>query len=234
MSGRLTRQGHTGTGPGAITPDGCAVELYARLSAGAEPEVIGSVVPPGASVLELGCGAGRVTHPLVALGYEVTAVDESPQMLERVRGARTVLSAIESLDLGQERFDAVVLGSFLVHSSEHRVREGLLRTCRRYVKDGGSVLVQREGADYRTGLPREREDAAAGCVIRILSAEPVGDSVDEVRAEYVFEDAHWTQTFRSRQLSEERFEECLGEAGLVVDRCLTPDGVWVLARPDER
>ncbi|MFI8004313.1 class I SAM-dependent methyltransferase [Streptomyces sp. NPDC086010] len=234
MSGQPTRQGHTGTGPGAITPDGCAVELYARLSAGTEPEVIGSVVPPGASVLELGCGAGRVTHPLVALGYEVTAVDESAQMLERIRGARTVLSAIESLDLGQERFDAVVLGSFLVHSSEHRVREGLLRTCRRHVKDGGAVLVQREGADYRTGLPREREDAAAGCVIRILSAEPVGDGVDEVRAEYVFEDARWTQTFRSRQLSVERFEEYLGEAGLVVDRCLTPDGVWVLARPAER
>ncbi|MGX1482605.1 cyclopropane fatty-acyl-phospholipid synthase-like methyltransferase [Streptomyces griseus] len=52
---------------------------------------------PGASILELGCGAGRVTHPLVARGFEVTAVDESPGMLERVRGARTVLSPIETL-----------------------------------------------------------------------------------------------------------------------------------------
>ncbi|WP_327119683.1 class I SAM-dependent methyltransferase [Streptomyces sp. NBC_01341] len=234
MSGQLTRQGHAGTGPGSITPDGCAVELYARLSAGTEPEVIGSVVPPGASVLELGCGAGRVTHPLVGLGYAVTAVDESAQMLERVRGARTVRSPIESLDLGEERFDAVVLGSFLVHSSEHRVRDGLLRTCRTYVKDGGVVLVQREGAVYHTDVPREREDSAAGCVIRILSADPVGDGVDEVRAEYVFEDARWTQTFRSRRLSVERFETYLGDAGLVVDRYLTPDGVWVLARPGER
>ncbi len=52
-----------------------------------------------------------------------------------------------------------------------------------------------------------------------------------MRVEYVFEDACWTQTFRSRELSVERFEAYLGEAGLVVDRCLTPDGVWVLARP---
>lgn len=227
----LIREGHTGTGPGSITPDGCAVELYARLSAGTEPDVIRSAVAPGASVLELGCGAGRVTHPLVGLGFAVTAVDESARMLERVRGARTVQSPIETLDLGDERFDAVVLGSFLVHTSDHRVREGLLGTCRRYVKDDGVVLVQREGADYHSDLPREREDRAAGCTIRILSAEPLGDGVDEVRAEYVFEDARWTQTFRSRALSVERFEACLEEAGLTVDRYLTPDGMWVLARP---
>ncbi len=41
----------------------------------------------GASILELGCGAGRVTHPLVALGHPVVAVDESPEMLAHVRGA---------------------------------------------------------------------------------------------------------------------------------------------------
>ncbi|MBM7438326.1 bifunctional 2-polyprenyl-6-hydroxyphenol methylase/3-demethylubiquinol 3-O-methyltransferase UbiG [Streptomyces sp. HB132] len=232
MSGQLVREGHTGTGPGSITPDGCAVELYARLSVGDEPDVIASALPSGASVLELGCGAGRVTHPLVERGFTVTAVDESPQMLERVRGARAVLSPIEGLDLGEERFDAVVLGSFLVHTSDHRVREGLLRTCVRHVKEDGVVLIQREGADYHSDVPREREDPAAGCVIRILSADPVGDGVDEVRAEYVFEDARWTQTFRSRELSAERFEAYLAEAGLVADRSLTPDGVWVLARPD--
>ncbi|MFH9470080.1 class I SAM-dependent methyltransferase [Streptomyces clavifer] len=232
MSGQLTRQGHTGTGPGSITPDGCAVELYARLSAGSEPDVIAAALPAGASVLELGCGAGRVTHPLVARGFSVTAVDESPQMLDRIRGARTVQSRIETLDLGEERFDAVVLASFLVHTSDHRVREGLLRTCRTYVKDDGVVLIQREGADYHSDLPREREDRPAGCTIRLASAEPVGDGISEVRAEYVFEDARWTQTFRSRKLSVEQFEGYLAEAGLGVERYLTDDGVWVSARPD--
>ncbi|WP_329212189.1 class I SAM-dependent methyltransferase [Streptomyces sp. NBC_00683] len=231
MSGRLIREGHSGTGPGSITPDGCAVELYARLSAGNEPDVIEAAVPAGASILELGCGAGRVTHPLVERGFAVTAVDESARMLDHIEGARTVRSPIESLDLGDERFDVVLLASFLVHTSDHRVREGLLRTCRRYVKDGGVVLLQREGADYHTDLPREREDRAAGCTIRIVSAEPLGDGVSEVRAEYVFEDARWTQTFRSRALSVEQFEACLEAAGLAVDRYLTDDGVWVLARP---
>lgn len=231
MSGQLIREGHSGTGPGAITPDGCAVELYSRLSVGDEPDVIQAAVPAGASILELGCGAGRVTHPLVARGFTVTAVDESRQMLERVRGARTVHSPVESLELAGETFDVVMLASFLVHTSDHRVREGLLRTCRRHVRDGGAVLIQREGADYGTNLPRERVDVEAGCVIRIVSAEPVGDGVRSVRAEYHFDDARWTQTFRSRELSVEEFEGHLEAAGLTVDRYLTEDGVWALARP---
>ncbi|MEU9316396.1 methyltransferase domain-containing protein [Streptomyces sp. NPDC048295] len=234
MSGHLVREGHSGTGPGEITPDGCAVELYRRLPVGDEPEVIAAAVPAGASVLELGCGVGRVTHPLIGRGFEVTAVDESARMLEHIRGARTVCSPIESLDLGEERFDVVMLASLLVHTSDDRVREGLLRTCRKHVEDDGAVLVQREGADYRRNLPRERtypDGYPGGYTVRIVSAEPVGDGVDSVHVEYVFDDARWTQTFRSRELSRDRFEGYLAAAGLTVDRYLTDDGTWVRALP---
>ncbi|MFE7464428.1 class I SAM-dependent methyltransferase [Streptomyces sp. NPDC057499] len=230
MSGQRVREGYSGTGPGAITPDGCAVELYRRLPVGNEPDVIAAVVPAGASILELGCGVGRVTRPLIGRGFEVTAVDESAQMLEHVRGARTVCGPIESLDLGEERFDVVLLASFLVHAGDERVRDGLLRTCRKHVKDGGAVLLQREGADYRLDLPKERIHPE-GHTVRIVSAEPVGDGVDSIHVEYVFDDARWTQTFRSRELSKERFEACLEAAGLTVDRYLTDDGVWVRALP---
>ncbi|MET9733668.1 class I SAM-dependent methyltransferase [Streptomyces sp. NPDC006458] len=221
------REGYEGTGPGAITPDGCAVELYSRLPAGDEPDVITAAVPPGASILELGSGVGRMTHPLLERGFAVTAVDESPDMLARVRGARTICGAIEDLDLG-ETFDVVTLASFLVHAGDAEVRRGMLRTCARHVADGGCVLIQREGADYHTDLPRERVDPS-GFTVRIVSADPVGDGVDSVRAEYEFPDAVWTQTFLSRSLTKEQFEEALGEAGLRVDKYLTPDGIWVRA-----
>ncbi|MFF4790969.1 MULTISPECIES: class I SAM-dependent methyltransferase [unclassified Streptomyces] len=226
------REGHQGTGPGAITPDGCAVELYARLPVGSEPDVIAAAVPAGAHILELGCGVGRVTRPLLERGFTVTAVDESPDMLERVRGARTICSPIESLDAG-ETFDAVVLASFLVHTGDPEVRRGLLRTCARHVAEGGCVLIQREGGDYHINVPRERMDPA-GFTVRILSAEPVGDGVNRVRAEYVFPDATWTQTFRSRPLTKDEFEEALAEAGLRVDTYLTEDGTWVRAVPEVR
>lgn len=223
------REGYEGTGPGAITPDGCAVELYSRLSIGQEPEIIAAAVPAGARILELGSGVGRMTHPLLERGFTVTAVDESAEMLERVKGARTICSPIENLDLG-ETFDVVMLASFLVHAGDAEVRRGLLRTCVRHVAPGGCVLIQREGEDYHTNLPRERIDPS-GFTVRMVSAEPVGDGVDSVRAEYVFPDAVWTQTFLSRPLTKDQFEEALAEAGLRVDSYLTPDRIWVRAVP---
>lgn len=221
------RQGHEGTGPGAITPDGCAVELYTRLPVGAEPDIITAAVPAAARILELGSGVGRMTHPLLELGFEVTAVDESAEMLEHVRGARRIRGSIEDLDLG-ETFGVVLLASFLVHAGDVRVRRALLDTCARHVADDGCVLIQREGENYHTDVPRERSDPS-GFVVRILSAEPVGDGVDSVRAEYAFPDATWTQTFLSRPLTKEAFEEALAESGLKVDRYLTDDGIWVRA-----
>ncbi|MEV8564140.1 class I SAM-dependent methyltransferase [Streptomyces sp. NPDC051322] len=222
------RAGYAGTGPGARTPDGCSVELYKRLPVGDEPDVIEAAVPAGASVLELGSGAGRVTRPLLARGFTVTAVDESPGMLEHIQGARTVCSPIEVLDLG-ETFDVVLLASFLVHSGDPQVRRGLLSTCRRHVGDDGCVLIQREGLDWHSDVPRTRDNGAG--TVRIVSATPVGDGVDSMLCEYTYPDATWTQTFLSRPLTRPEFENHLLAAGLAVDTYLTEDETWVRALP---
>ncbi|MFE5584857.1 class I SAM-dependent methyltransferase [Kitasatospora sp. NPDC056531] len=226
----VRREGYDGTGAGAITPDGCAVEVWTRLPVGDAPDVIEAAVPPGARILELGCGVGRMTHPLVDRGFTVTAVDESAEMLGRVRGGiRTVRSPIERLDLG-ERFDVVMLASFLVHAGDVAVRRGLLETCRRHVAEDGCVLVQREGEDWHLNVPRESRIGTDG-IARILSATPVGDGVNSVHAQYEFPDGTWTQTFLSRPLSTEAFEQALADAGLQVERYLTEDRTWVRARP---
>ncbi|WP_093773460.1 bifunctional 2-polyprenyl-6-hydroxyphenol methylase/3-demethylubiquinol 3-O-methyltransferase UbiG [Streptomyces sp. yr375] len=225
------REGYEGTGPGAITPDGCAVEFYSRLPVGDEPDVISAAVPAGAHILELGSGVGRVTHALLERGFTVTAVDESADMLERVRGARTICSPVEDLDLG-ETFDVVMLASFLVHNADIELRRRMLRACARHLVKGGCVLIQREGENYHSDLPRERIDPS-GFTVRIVSAGPVQNGVHSVRAEYEFPDAVWTQTFRSRPLTKHQFEEALKEAGLRVDRYLTEDRIWVRAVPGE-
>lgn len=224
------REGYEGTGPGAITPDGCAVELYERLPVGDEPDIIAAAVPAGAHILELGSGVGRMTHPLLERGFTVTAVDESADMLSRIRGARTICGPIEQLDLEGEEFDVVMLASFLVHAGDEEVRRGMLRTCARHVAKGGCVLIQREGEDYHTNVPRERADPS-GFTVRIVSSEPLGNGANSVHVEYDFPDARWTQTFLARPLTKEQFESALEEAGLEVDTYLTPDRTWARAVP---
>lgn len=238
---QIVREGCQGTGPGSITPDGCAVELYRRLPAGDEPEWVARAAPyrPGIRLIELGSGSGRVTLPLAEKGYDITAVDESAEMLSALReslpGTRTVRSPIESLDLAGERFDVVLLGSFLVHAGADGVREGLLRTCRDLVADDGCVLIQREAAGRHEGLPVERPVAGGG-LIRIVSSEPApgkGRRPDTrtVRVEYHYPDAKWTQTFLSCPLTDTEFETALADAGLTLDAYVNPDRTWVRAVP---
>ena len=68
------------------------------------------------------------------------AVDQSPEMLERIHGAETACSPIETLDLPR-RFDVVLLASHLVNTPDDRLRRGFLRACRRHVHDDGRVLL---------------------------------------------------------------------------------------------
>ncbi|MFI5937031.1 methyltransferase domain-containing protein [Actinoplanes sp. NPDC051494] len=178
---------------------------------------------PPASLLELGCGVGRLTRPLTRLGYDVTAVDESAAMLGYVTGGRTVCSPIEDLDLGRT-FDVVLLASFLVHAPDPA---GVLATCHRHVSPGGVVVIQREGEGWHTDLPRERP--LLDGVLRTVSSTETSAGVRSVRTEYVFPDATWTQTFLSRPLSRERFEDTLAGAGLRIARYLDGGGMWVAA-----
>lgn len=108
----------------STAPDGSPVEVYERLPELGEGEIVVSVLAAGASVLELGCGAGRITRQLVRLGYRVTAVDESPEMLANVLDAATVQAQIEGLELGR-RFDAVLLASNLVNAEPPRLPRDL-------------------------------------------------------------------------------------------------------------
>ena len=44
--------------------------------------------PPGQRTLDLGCGEGRLSRELKALGHDVAGVDASPTMLAAARAAR--------------------------------------------------------------------------------------------------------------------------------------------------
>jgi SAM-dependent methyltransferase len=68
--------------------------------------------PPGRRTLDLGCGEGRVSRDLLALGHEVVALDISPAMLKAAREvrptARLSLGNAARLPFADDAFDAVI------------------------------------------------------------------------------------------------------------------------------
>ncbi len=143
-------------GPGAVNPDGCSVELYALLPAGGEAELVHRSIPAGASVLDLGCGTGRIAAPLAALGHEVVAVDESAEMLALVHDVRPVRAHIQDLRL-PTTFDAVLLASHLLNTPGADDRQALLATCRAHVSAGGQWHPPQWFDALRAGTTHEGE-----------------------------------------------------------------------------
>jgi len=218
-----------GTGPGVITPDGCAVDLYAQLPDFGESAIVHAAAGPGASILELGCGTGRVTHPLVALGHEVVAVDESPEMLAHVRDAETVCARIEGLSLGR-RFDAVLLAAHLINAADEPIRNALLTACREHVADGGCVIVQQHTPEWFTEAA-DSEHASDTMIARLRDVSRPAPNLVSATVEYVVGDRCWTQTFTSMRLDSAELADALATAGLRLDRYLTEDNAWFRAVP---
>jgi SAM-dependent methyltransferase len=202
-------------------PDGSPVEVYERLPELGEGDIVASAIPAGGTVLELGCGVGRITRQLVRLGYRVTAVDESPEMLAHVRDAETVQASIEELELGR-RFDAVLLASNLVNAEPER-RRLFLGTCCRH-----SDLVVVEGLPL--GWSPEDGETTLGEVVSRLQVDRIEDGVVHGAVEYDAASETWRHAFAMRAFAgEEELGEALAEAGLRLERRL--DARWFVAVP---
>ena len=217
-----------GTGPGVITPDGCAVDFYAMLPDLGEAAIVHEAAGPGTSILELGSGAGRVTHPLTALGHPVVAVDESPEMLAYVRGAETVCARIQDLSL-ERRFGAVLLASHLINADDQS-RRIFLDTCRRHVIDDGCVIVQQHSPSWFEAA-RDSEVSRHGVIMRLRDVSRPAPNLVSATVEYVAGDRRWTQTFTTMRLDEAELAAALAAAGLRLDRYLTEDRSWFRAVP---
>ncbi|WP_328903293.1 class I SAM-dependent methyltransferase [Streptomyces sp. NBC_00441] len=89
----------------------------------AQAAMLATVIPDGAKVLDFGCGDGRVAIPMAALGYEITAVDASQNMLDRLRKRAPELTTVPADadgiagHLGRRRMDAVYSLAVLIHHS---------------------------------------------------------------------------------------------------------------------
>jgi len=152
--------------PGYITPDGCAVDLDARLPVGSEPEPHCLGGDTAGQLLELGAAPGGepCTRPT---GFRRDRLWTSPQPCSPAsRAAQKVCTPTEDLHLDQT-FDAVVLGSFPCTPVIRCLRRypaqpaGATSSTRRRTDPGeggtGTIRVQRESTvgAHRSGGLRE-------------------------------------------------------------------------------
>jgi SAM-dependent methyltransferase len=218
-----------GDGPGHITADGCAVEVYAALRAGPEPDLIAAAVAPGGSILELGAGTGRVTNELVARGFSVVAVDDSAQMLAHVVGAETVVAGIEGLDLGR-RFDAVLLCSHFVNTPVRAQREEFVATCARHVQPTGCVVIERHQVGwFETAAETSVEQD--GVAIGLVDVTRPAAGLLSATVTYRIGERGWTQSFTAERVDDRVLGALLERHGLVVDRALDDAAAWLRVVP---
>ena len=124
-----------------------------------EAAYVAALVPPGAKVLDAGCGTGRVAAELARRRYDVVGVDSDPSMLEVARelpGVEWLEGDLAELDL-DDRFDLVVAAGnvmvFLAPGTEAEVVRRLAALLR-----PGGLLV----SGWRTDrLPVQHYDALA-------------------------------------------------------------------------
>lgn len=212
---------------GAAAPDGSPVALYLRLGPEPELDVLTQVLPPGAAVLDLGCGTGRIADALAARGHAVVGVDESPAMMEHVRLAEPVHARVEGLDLGR-RFDAVLLLSHLLNTPDDAQRHAFLRTCARHVRPGGLIVLQRHPPGWRPPLRASERDGVR------FTLEDLSVSLDEVAATSVYglPEGEVRQRWRARLLDDGALSDELRAVGLrQVTGAIGED--WVVCGPEE-
>ncbi|MFG3285603.1 class I SAM-dependent methyltransferase [Streptomyces sp. NPDC048111] len=212
-----------------MAQDGSPVGLYRAFPAGREPELINGAVPPAVPILELGCGAGRITHELTALGHHVVAVDQSAEMLAHVRTGTPVHADIEVLAL-TERFPAVVLASYLVNTIVPGQRDAFLNTCHRHVTDGGVVLVQRTSPAWAAALKAGHTVRSDRMVVTITEAR-LEAGVLHAAQECRQGDTTWTHAWTDVVYSNREFEDVVAESGFALVRWLDPDQEWAVLQP---
>ena len=123
----------------AVAPRGLDTLFYRPMA-----EMIASRQPD--SVLDYGCGDGRLAEVLSPNGMKVTGYDPDPASIERCmgHGGQAAYGGEELLNRmldGATRFDAVVCSRVLCAIESEAEFEAVLRNLHRLVSDSGDVFV---------------------------------------------------------------------------------------------
>lgn len=216
----------SGSGPGVQTKDGCSVELYRRMPYRGWLDIPASCLRSGSTVLQLGCGTGQGTRALLDLGFKVTAVDNSKEMIEHCpNGATKVLGDIEALELAL-RFDAVILPTGLINHGESSVRESFVACARRHLGSDGWLFVERQDPIWlrtaKSGDLRRNKDFES----RIESVVREGTLI-AMTLRYTIGVDTWLHSFQLVSLEDNDLQELLSKSGFGTISWLNEAKTWL-------
>jgi len=190
------------------------------------------------SVLELGCGTGRILLPIARADCTVVGLDSSRQMLERCRTKLAAESALESrVTLHQSDMAAFDLGAtFALIIAPFRVFQHLttidaqlrfLASVAKHLSAGGrfifdvfnprfAILVGADGAEHEdtpdTRLPDGRTFRRAYRIARVRWV----DQVSESELIYYVDGKRYVQAFEMRWFLQAELQHLLVRAGFRV------------------
>jgi SAM-dependent methyltransferase len=119
---------------------------------------------PGTTAVDLGSGTGSLSLPLARAGARVTAVDVSPEMIERLQdkvrgegidGVVGVVAALEGFGLAADSVDLVV-SNYALHHLRDRDKQELVQAAARWLRPGGRLVV----GDMMFGRGQDARDRA--------------------------------------------------------------------------
>jgi SAM-dependent methyltransferase len=125
-------------------------------------EFVTSHLPRGATILEVGCGDGRVASQLLNCGYRVTGLDSKSDMIvkARTRGVPTVIALWPKFD-SKVAFDAIAFTRSLHHITP--LSEAIVRA-RDLLSPAGLLLIE----DF---APDEVNEATVHWFVKVLRSE---------------------------------------------------------------
>lgn len=191
-------------------------------------------VAPGMSVLDAGCGTGRLLEHLLDAGVRAVGVDLAPSLVQAAR-ARTGASCAAVANLAAlpiaSSVDVVVCRGVLNDVIEAPVRDAVLAELARVLRRGGRVFFdvrewEASRAHYATNPRAERRAVADGDELRF---EAVTTPMAATKELHIIETLSWRgdvlrHEFVMRCWTEDEVRDRVGRAGLADIRVSFADG----------
>jgi len=131
---------------------------------------LGEARKSGGRILEVGCGTGRITIPLLQAGCDVVGFDPLPAMVERLKKRAGALGLVPSVCCQtmeafafNERFDLIIAPFRVFNHCLHRAdQRAALENFRRHLAPGGRLILA-------TFVPDPEMIAAASNVVQYMA-----------------------------------------------------------------